>query len=434
MAPTLGWTDDPKDLIPGEAGKLGELETAFKGWSDKFEKIGDGLRDVRIKGWVGQASDAFWPTLAKEKKNWYYASDAMSSAAKAVHSYASTLTWAQGQAGTAIDKWKADDHEGAESVLKGAKDTLKEETEKLVKKLHALAGDSKDSPDWLVAIRNGVDTKKWLEDHGVGKAAIAPETWAREKKRWSGSRTNPRHTDKEWGRNEDGSWYFRDKQPVSTDAADDATTSAKKKPEVSIKIAEWSDKASVWSEGVDHDGKLGDAKYKYAAGVQALGVDGSAGMSVTDGRFKAGVSGTAYLAQASASGSMEYGVLGTSGEAKAFVGADASVEATVGKDGVHAGAEAFAGAKATGSASADIAGVGAGVNGEAWAGVGAEAHADIGMKDGKFTIGGDVGVGLGLGGKVGFNFTVDPHKVTDALSDGADAVGDAWDSTVGSWF
>ncbi|MFF1689407.1 MULTISPECIES: hypothetical protein [unclassified Streptomyces] len=73
------------------------------------------------------------------------------------------------------------------------------------------------------------------------------------------------------------------------------------------------------------------------------------------------------------------------------------------------------------------------MNGEAWAGVGAEAHADLGMKDGKFTIGGDVGVGLGLGGKAGFNVTVDTGKLTGALGDGADAVGDAWDSTVGSW-
>ncbi|MET7927263.1 putative T7SS-secreted protein [Streptomyces sp. NPDC005349] len=105
MAATLGSTDDPKDLIPGEAGKLGEIETAFNGWSDKFEKIGDGLRDLRIKGWVGQASEAFWPTLGKEKTNWYFASDAMSGASKAVHSYSSVLTWAQGQAGTAIDKW-----------------------------------------------------------------------------------------------------------------------------------------------------------------------------------------------------------------------------------------------------------------------------------------------------------------------------------------
>ncbi|MFF2504810.1 putative T7SS-secreted protein [Streptomyces sp. NPDC058067] len=431
MAATLGSTDDPKDLIPGDAGKLGDIETTFNGWSDKFEKVGDGLRDLRIKGWVGEASDAFWPTLAKEKTNWYSAGDALDGASKAVHSYVSMLTWAQGQAGNAIDKWKAGDHAGAETILNEARKQLKTEAEKLTKKLHDLAGDSKDSPAWLQAVRSGVDAGKWLEDHGVGKTAITPEAWQREKKSWFGDETNPRRRDKEWGKGEDGKWYFRDKPDP---AADDEAAPGKKKVAVDIKLAEWTGKASVWSAGVDDDGKWGDAKYKYAAGVSALGVDGSAGFSVTDGRLKAGVSGTAYLAQASASGSLEYGVTAVQGEAKAFVGADASANVSVGKDGVHAGAEAFAGAKATGSASADVGGVGAGVNAEGWAGVGAEAHGDLGMKDGKFTIGGDVGVGLGLGGKVGFNVSVDTHKLTGALSDGADAVGDAWDSTVGSWF
>ncbi|WP_372350702.1 hypothetical protein [Streptomyces sp. KL116D] len=74
------------------------------------------------------------------------------------------------------------------------------------------------------------------------------------------------------------------------------------------------------------------------------------------------------------------------------------------------------------------------MTGEAWAGVGAEANVDLGMKDGKFTIGGELGAGLGVGGKVGVNITVDPGKLTDAIGDGADAVGDAWDNTVGSWF
>lgn len=431
MAATLGSTDDPKDLVPGEAGKIGEIETDLNKWADTFEKIGDGLRDVRIRDWVGQASDAFWPTLAKEKTNWYYASDAMSGAAKAAHGYATTLTWAQGQAATAIAKWKAGDHEGAEQVLTSARKQLKEEADKLTKKLHDLAGDAKHAPSWLAGIRSGVDAKKWAEDHGVGKSAIAPEAWAREKKSWFGTADNPRHREREWGKGEDGSWYLRDKTAAEPGADDDATPG--KKAEWSIKLAEWSGKASVWSAGIDGDGKWGDTKYKYEAGVQTLGVDGSVGASVTNGQFQAGVSGSAYLAQASASGSVEYGVVGAGAEGKAFVGADAGVKLSAGKDGVHAGAEAFAGAKATGSASADVAGIGAGVNGEAWAGVGAEAHADIGMKDGKFTLGGDVGVGLGVGGKVGFNVTVDPGKLGDALSDGADAVGDAWDSTVGSW-
>jgi hypothetical protein len=431
MAASLGSTSDPKELIPGDTGKLGDLETALTTWSTKFEGIGDGLRDLRVKGWVGKASDAFWPTLGKEKTNWYFAGEAMSGAAKAVHSYASTLHWAQGQAAIAIDRWKAGDHAEAEHVLSAALKQLTPEAEKLAKKLNDLAGGASDSPDWLVAVRSGLDVKKWADDHGVGKSAIAPEAWAKERQQWFGTEENPRHREKAWGKDEDGNWFFRNKPAESED---DADATPGKKVEWSIKLAEWSGDASVWSDGGSKEKTVGGVDLKGAVGVSVLGVDGSVGASVANGQFQAGASGTAYLGQASATGGAEYGILGAQSEAKVFAGADASAKVSAGKDGLHGGAEAFAGAKATGTLSADVAGVGAGVNGEAWAGAGAEAKADLGRTDGKYTIGGEVGIGLGLGGKVGFNINVDAGKLGDALGDGADAVGDAWDSTVGSWF
>jgi len=429
MAASLGSTSDPKELIPGDAGKLGSLQTSLNKWSTTFDGIGDGLRDLRVKDWVGQASDAFWPTLGKEKTNWYFASDTMSDAAKAVHSYTSTLTWAQGQAGTAIDKWTAGDHETAEHLLSTARKQLKEQAEKLTKKLNDLAGSASDSPDWLVAVRSGVDAKKWAEEHGVGKSAISPTAWAKETKRWKADEASHwRRREKEWGKDADGNWYLRNK-PGTADDGDPATPGPK--ADWNIKLAEWSGNASAWSDGVSGEKKAGDFTGKYAANVSALGVDGSVGASIANGQLQAGVSGTAYLAQASANGSVEYGVAAIQGEAKAFAGADASAKVGVGKDGLHAGAEAFAGAKATGSLSADVAGLGAGATGEAWAGVGAEANADLGMKDGKFTIGGEFGAGLGVGGKVGVNITVDPGKMVDSIGSAAD---DAWDHTVGGWF
>ncbi|CAM5235205.1 hypothetical protein SALBM311S_07833 [Streptomyces alboniger] len=201
MAASLGSTSDPKELIPGDAGKLGSLETSLNKWSTTFDGIGDGLRDVRVKDWVGQASNAFWPTLGKEKTNWYFASDTMSGAAKAIHSYTSTLTWAQGQAGTAIDKWTAGDHETAEHLLNAARKQLKEQAETLTKKLNDLAGSASDSPDWLVAVRSGVDAKKWAEEHGVGKSAISPTAWAKETKKWKTDEASHwRRREKEWGR------------------------------------------------------------------------------------------------------------------------------------------------------------------------------------------------------------------------------------------
>jgi hypothetical protein len=35
-----------------------------------------------------------------------------------------------------------------------------------------------------------------------------------------------------------------------------------------------------------------------------------------------------------------------------------------------------------------------------------------------------VGVAVGLGGEVGFEFTVDPGKIADTAGDAADAIGD----------
>ncbi|MBA2809394.1 hypothetical protein E0500_018820 [Streptomyces sp. KM273126] len=433
MAAALGETTDPKELIPGDVEKLGELTTALTNWSDKFDGIGDGLQGLRIPGWTGKASDAFWPTLSTEKTNWYLASDAMSGAAKAVTSYSSMLSWAQQQAATAIAQWESGQRDSAEEVLKTARQQLQHESEALAKKLDNLAGGSSDSPSWLAEARDWVDAKQWADEHGVGKTTQTHWKWENERWRPRGEDGQWR-TDKEWGKDENGNWYIRDKAPGPEDG-DPADPATGKKADVNIKLAEWSGKASAWSAGTPPgETTVGGATLKGTAGVSALGVDGSATASVTNGRVQAGVSGSAYLAQASANGSVQYGIAGAQAEAKAFAGAEASANLSAGKDGLHAGAEAFAGAKATGSVSADVGGVGAGVGGEAWAGAGASASADLGMKDGKFTIGGEAGIGLGIGGKVSVDITIDPGKMIDSAGDAADAVGDAWDSTVGSWF
>ncbi|MFF4492107.1 putative T7SS-secreted protein [Streptomyces sp. NPDC001544] len=420
MATELGSTTDPKELIPGDTGKLATLASTLTSWSKKFDKIGDGLRDVKIPGWRGQASDAFWPTLSKEKNNWYLASDAMSGAAAAVTSYSSTLGWAQKQASTAIEQWKSGDHEAAQTTLNAARKQLKPELEKLTKKLNDLAGGTSHSPGWLVDARQRVDDWKWVADHGVGKTS--QNRWKWETENWLPKGDGFYRADKVWGKDDDGNWFIRNK-PEPTGEEEGATPG--KKANLTVKLAEWQGGANAWSGDVKGETSFGgDGKLQGSLGVSALGVDGSAGASITNGRLQAGLSGSAYLAQASANGSVEYGYVAAQVEGKAYAGAEASATLGAGKDGVHAGAEAFAGAKATGSVSGDVAGVGAGVGGEAWAGAGASASADLGMKDGKFTIGGEVGVGLGVGGKVSFDVTVDPHKVVDSLGDAADAIGD----------
>ncbi len=123
----------------------------------------------------------------------------------------------------------------------------------------------------------------------------------------------------------------------------------------------------------------------------------------------------------------EYGYVGTYERVEGFAGGEASVGVGAGKEGLNASAKAFAGGKATVAGGGELAGIGAGGTAEGWAGAGVEAKATFGKgDDGKWHIGGKVGVALGVGGSVGGEFTVDPGKVGDAFSDAADEIG--------SWF
>lgn len=409
MAAPLGSTKDPKELIPGDVHALTELADTMKHWSDKFDKVGSNLRDVKIPDWNGQASDAFWKSLNGEKSNWYIASDHMSAASKAITSYVGVLSWAQQQAADAIDKWDAGDHAGAQHVLNTARTQVEHEAGTLSTKLKELSGGAKDSPSWLT------QAQQLAKDLGLGQTTV------KEDELWQYG-NNPADKNKR-------KWGYQD--PNATGEDPDAE---KKKISWSVKIAEVSGGANVWSADAKGETTVGGIKLSGSAGVTVLGLDGSAAAGVTDGNLELKATASAYLAKAEASGSAEYGILGLQAQGSAFVGGTAEAKATIGKDGVHAGAEAFAGAKAEGSASADVGGIGAGVTGEAWAGVGASASADFGKgPDGKFHIGGELGAGLGVGGKVGFQVTVDPGEVIDTVGDAADAVGDAWDDTVGSW-
>lgn len=174
------------------------------------------------------------------------------------------------------------------------------------------------------------------------------------------------------------------------------------------------------------------------------GARASANVGITD----QGLTGKAEVSAGGrglAEGRAGYGYVEGYGRAEGFAGAEAQASAGVGLQGVNAGAKAFAGAKGSVAGGAEVAGIGAGATAEGWAGAGAEAKVTFGKgDDGKFHIGGKVGVALGLGGSVGAEFTVDPGKVSDAASDAADAVGDAAHAvgdaagsvkdTVSSWF
>ncbi|MFR9754409.1 putative T7SS-secreted protein [Streptomyces sp. TR06-5] len=402
MATGLGATRDPKELIPGNAGKLHDDADKLDGWSTKLEGIGDDLGAVRVPGWTGKASDAFWDDFSGQKKRWIRGSDALSAAATALRSYADMLSWAQGQASQAIDLYDGGDESGAESMLESARSRLESEGDSAAEKFKKQGGSSEDAPDWLFFAAQEAQSDS-------GASSVPTYNWEHQPGR---QRT------RKWG--DPGAPAWDDNKKRVSVAGDSVQGDAK-----------------VW--GADAAGRThtlgGDLSGK--AGMDLLGVEGSAGYGLEGPNVHGEASAKAYLAQASAEGKYEAGVFEASGKAQGFVGADAAARANVGLEGVHANAEAFAGAKASAEGHASVAGVGVGGTAEAWAGVGAEASVDVGMTDGKLVIGGEVGAALGVGGQLGGSIEIDPGKVTDAVGDAADAVGDwAGDGVeaVGDWF
>ncbi|MFF4603734.1 putative T7SS-secreted protein [Streptomyces sp. NPDC001339] len=103
----LGESDDPKQLIHGDAEKINETASHLKDFSAAFDRVADGMRKIGShSGWTGQAAEAFRESFDMHPKQWMRAADACADASKALKSYAATVTWAQGKAADAIDKYR----------------------------------------------------------------------------------------------------------------------------------------------------------------------------------------------------------------------------------------------------------------------------------------------------------------------------------------
>ncbi|OKI00210.1 type IV secretion protein Rhs [Streptomyces sp. CB02923] len=120
----LGESDDPKALIHGDASAINESASHLKDFSAAFERVGQGLRKLDSGGWEGKAADSFHEEFDAHPKQWMQAADACEAAGKALHAYGETVSWAQGKAQTAIDKYKA-----AQDVTKKAVDTYQSQVD-----------------------------------------------------------------------------------------------------------------------------------------------------------------------------------------------------------------------------------------------------------------------------------------------------------------
>ncbi|WP_460113735.1 putative T7SS-secreted protein [Streptomyces platensis] len=103
----LGETEDPKELIHGDVEKINETASHLKDFSAAFDRVADGMRKLGSgHHWSGKAADAFREAFDMHPKQWMHAADACGDASKALKSYAETVSWAQGKAADAIEKYR----------------------------------------------------------------------------------------------------------------------------------------------------------------------------------------------------------------------------------------------------------------------------------------------------------------------------------------
>ena len=103
----LDESDDPAQLLHGDAARIRETAVHLLKFSAAFERTGQSLRKMDAHDWRGEAADRFREKISTHPKRWLKAVDAFEEAASAMVSYAETVAWARGQAKEAIAKYKA---------------------------------------------------------------------------------------------------------------------------------------------------------------------------------------------------------------------------------------------------------------------------------------------------------------------------------------
>ncbi|MEW2502204.1 putative T7SS-secreted protein [Amycolatopsis sp. NPDC047767] len=443
MAAELGETTDPKDLVPGEPRFIsGDLKDLVRN-IQKMAAISDGLSGVDAKQWTGEASDRFRETFGQEPKKWFDTIGVLGGGANALADYGDALTRSQSEAQRAIElytqgqaatraasaQWTVQAYRAltsgaqvppfadpgqsatqeAERILRAARAALEEAGGETAKKLGFKKQDdgsySKDLKKFGADRRQkwDPDKKQWVDTDEDEKG------WA------AGKGGKGRSFEAEWGSQSDG--MLTDKLGGLLEKFGIDTSESTVSASASVDLVDGS-----------LDGKFGDGTFGGSGKIEgaALGAGAEAHAGASALGLTAGASAEAYLAKGSAEGEIHYGDhVAVKGDASAEVGAKASAQGSLGWSGMQGSVEGFVGGRIEGNASAEVAGVTAGAHGEAWAGIGAEASGQFGMgDDGKFHVGASVGVALGIGGKVGFDLSIDPGEVVDTVQDVAGDVGE----------
>ncbi|MET9864740.1 putative T7SS-secreted protein [Streptomyces sp. NPDC006386] len=102
----LGQTEDKTKLIYGSPSKINATAAKLRAFQKAFDDAGDGLKGLDSSRLKGETAEALRTAVSTQPPKWYAAADACAKALAALDAFAGTITWAQAQAQTAIDKWK----------------------------------------------------------------------------------------------------------------------------------------------------------------------------------------------------------------------------------------------------------------------------------------------------------------------------------------
>ncbi|ACU36578.1 putative T7SS-secreted protein [Actinosynnema mirum] len=423
----LGRTSDPRDLVPGLPEAIGaDLRLLVQGVR-AVSGTGADLGAIDVAGWAGEAAEAFRGAFGEEPPRWLAAVEELGEGGEALADYAAKLVWAQAEAQRAIEL-----HAAAKALSRLARSHfLAQIASGLVGTfVDPAAGVFQEAERVLRAAQAELAEAGGLAAEKLGLTEGSDGRRTRSGGREFGDGLNP-----DWKQEHSGK--FRDgAAPGLNEGFAEGVAALLDRLGVDVPTGEWSGatEARVW--GVDGEGSFddglfsGDGRY----GVDVLGAGAQADAKWGASGITATASAEAYLAKLEASGQVRAGEhASASGSATGYVGATGSGEFTLNASGAQARVDAFAGARAKAEGGVEVAGIGVGGTAEAWAGVGLTADAQLGLgPDGKFHVGGSFGAGLGLGGKLGFDFTVDPKAVVSTVADAAGAIGDGLSAVGGA--
>ncbi|WP_066912951.1 putative T7SS-secreted protein [Millisia brevis] len=119
----LGETEDPRELIRGDAGAIVAVADTLNGLAGSIGDTGMALARIDTPGWSGAAADEFREAYAKQPQLWGQAAESMTTAHGALIDWAAAVTAAQAKAADAIDVWRrAQENEQATIVAHNALD------------------------------------------------------------------------------------------------------------------------------------------------------------------------------------------------------------------------------------------------------------------------------------------------------------------------